>query len=199
MRRDRFRLPAEPSLGCVVSAGGTRLLARCVDLRSAGLCVCAFRVRLLSRFPGMDLRHADCGGRIPPWQFPLGHPAVLLCAVFWTIALMAVCGKVVVTVNGNEGTVFVGIGPLGWTRSFDWSAVTVIRQEGACSPLPRRRQRGHSAEGHHAAELRNESDRETQILPAQCTHVSEVRRRRELHLRNDPIQETRGANPCSGP
>jgi hypothetical protein len=44
---------------------------------------------------------------------------------------MAVVGKTVVTVNTNEGTVFVGIGPLGWTRSFDWSSTTVIRQEGS--------------------------------------------------------------------
>ena len=77
------------------------------------------------------------GTQIAAGEFHLGRslsgiPLILVCAVFWVIALMAVCGKVVVTVNGNEGTIFVGIGPLGWTRSFDWSAVTVIRQEGAC-------------------------------------------------------------------
>ena len=78
------------------------------------------------------------GTQIASGEFHLGRslsgiPLVLVCIVFWTIALMAVCGKVVVTVNENEGTVFVGIGPLGWTRSFDWSNVTVIRQEGSCS------------------------------------------------------------------
>jgi hypothetical protein len=60
-----------------------------------------------------------------------GIPFVLLSIAFWTIALMAVVGKTVVTVNSNRGTVFVGIGPLGWTRSFDWSSTAVIQQEGS--------------------------------------------------------------------
>jgi hypothetical protein len=72
------------------------------------------------------------GTQIVSGEFHLGTslfgvPFVFLSVVFWTIALMAVCGQVVVTVKENEGTVFVGIGPLGWTRSFDWSAVTANR------------------------------------------------------------------------
>jgi hypothetical protein len=76
------------------------------------------------------------GTQIASGKFQLGTslagiPFVLVSIVFWTIALMAVSGKVVVTVNKNRGTVFVGIGPLGWKRFFDWSDVRVIQREGS--------------------------------------------------------------------
>jgi hypothetical protein len=66
----------------------------------------------------------------------VGIPFVAASAVFWALALMAVCGKVVVTVNDNKGTVFVGIGSWGWTRRFDWTEVTLIGEVGTgiCYP-----------------------------------------------------------------
>lgn len=90
---------------------------------------CVFSVATLGWIYGTQI----ASGEFHLGRSILGIPLVLCCAVFWTIALMAVCGKVVVTVSEHRGTVFVGIGPLGWTRSFDWSNVRTIRQEGACS------------------------------------------------------------------
>lgn len=55
-----------------------------------------------------------------------GIPFVLGTLIFGSLALMAVCGKVVVRVRGGSGTVFSGVGPLGRTRRFDWTKVSSI-------------------------------------------------------------------------
>ncbi|OYW18949.1 MAG: hypothetical protein B7Z55_09725 [Planctomycetales bacterium 12-60-4] len=55
-----------------------------------------------------------------------GIPFLLGTVVMGAVALMAVCGKVVVTVRGDDATVFVGIGPLGRSRRFKWSQVTGV-------------------------------------------------------------------------
>jgi len=59
-----------------------------------------------------------------------GIPFVLGSILFWSIAMMTLCGKVVVTSQGAEGGVFVGVGSIGWRRKFTWSAVKHIREEG---------------------------------------------------------------------
>jgi hypothetical protein len=59
----------------------------------------------------------------------VGLPFVAVAGYFWMLALMWVFGKVAVTVEDNVGTVFVGIGSLGWRRSFDWHSVDFIRKE----------------------------------------------------------------------
>lgn len=63
------------------------------------------------------------GTQIASGQFSLamslfGIPFVLGSILFWTAALMAVCGKVEVTIHGADGDVFTGIGPVGWRRKF---------------------------------------------------------------------------------
>lgn len=57
-----------------------------------------------------------------------GIPFVLGTVMLGSVALMAVFGKVEVTV-GRASSVFVGIGSIGWTRRFDWSTVTSIRED----------------------------------------------------------------------
>ena len=65
------------------------------------------------------------------WGMSLfGIPFVLGSVLFWSLALMAICGKVEVTL-GDNSSVFTGVGPLGWRRRFDWSAVQSIREESA--------------------------------------------------------------------
>ena len=54
-------------------------------------------------------------------------PFLLLSLGLWVAALMSICGKVVVEINGRDGTVFSGIGPMGWRRRFDWAQVQKIR------------------------------------------------------------------------
>lgn len=58
-----------------------------------------------------------------------GIPFLLGTLLFGSIALMAVCGRVVVAVERGNGRVFVGVGPCGWTRRFDWNAITAVEEE----------------------------------------------------------------------
>jgi hypothetical protein len=58
-----------------------------------------------------------------------GIPFLLGTLIFGAVALMAVCGKVVVRVLDSEGVVFTGVGPFGWRRPFNWDDVTMVRVE----------------------------------------------------------------------
>lgn len=58
-----------------------------------------------------------------------GIPFLLGTLLFGSIAVMTVCGKVTVTVDGNRGCVFVGAGPMGWTGRFDWGEIKRIDQD----------------------------------------------------------------------
>lgn len=74
------------------------------------------------------------GSQIAKGEFDLIHslfgiPFILGSIIFWTYALMAIWGKVEVSISHNS-SIFVGIGSMGWTRRFDWSEVQVIREDG---------------------------------------------------------------------
>jgi hypothetical protein len=57
-----------------------------------------------------------------------GIPFLLGTVLFGSFALMSVCGKIVVRVDGEQGVVFYGVGPFGWKRRFNWRNVTAIRR-----------------------------------------------------------------------
>lgn len=57
-----------------------------------------------------------------------GIPFILGTILFGSIAVMAVCGKVVVTVDDESGIIFTGVGPIGWRRRFNWRNVSGIRR-----------------------------------------------------------------------
>ena len=56
-----------------------------------------------------------------------GIPFLLGSLVLVMATLMAVCGKVMVRRSGDQGSVFVGVGPCGWTRRFRWSEIRTAR------------------------------------------------------------------------
>ncbi len=56
-----------------------------------------------------------------------GIPFLLGTLYFGTLAVMKVCGKVVVSVDRDEGAVFTGVGPIGWRQRFNWREVTTVR------------------------------------------------------------------------
>jgi hypothetical protein len=58
-----------------------------------------------------------------------GIPFVLGALRFGSIALMAVCGKVVVQVLDSDGVEFTGIGPVSWRRPFNAHELTGVRVE----------------------------------------------------------------------
>lgn len=70
-----------------------------------------------------------------------GIPFVLGTLLFGSLALMSVCGKVVVSVRGPDGLVFTGIGPVGWRRRFRWNEVTGVRRSSSADSEGHRTQR----------------------------------------------------------
>lgn len=58
-----------------------------------------------------------------------GIPFLLGTLLFGSIAVMTVCGRTMVTVEGSEGRIFAGVGPVGWTRRFDWSSITAVEED----------------------------------------------------------------------
>lgn len=73
------------------------------------------------------------GSQLAKGEFSLlqslfGIPFLLGSVLFWAVALMAIAGKVEVSL-GPESSVFTGIGAFGWRRRFAWSGVRTIRDE----------------------------------------------------------------------
>jgi hypothetical protein len=63
------------------------------------------------------------------WQQSLfGIPFILGTLLFGSFAVMSVCGKIVVTIDGDEGVVFTGVGPIGSRKRFNWRNVSGIRR-----------------------------------------------------------------------
>jgi hypothetical protein len=57
-----------------------------------------------------------------------GLPFLLGTVGLGSVALMAICGKVVVSVDRDNGMIFTGVGQVGWRRRFNWRGVTAIRR-----------------------------------------------------------------------
>jgi hypothetical protein len=57
-----------------------------------------------------------------------GIPFILGTLLFGSITMLTVFGKIVVNVEGGNGVIFTGVGPIGWRRRFDWRGVTSIRR-----------------------------------------------------------------------
>jgi hypothetical protein len=58
-----------------------------------------------------------------------GIPFVIGTVFIGSIALMSVCGRIVVSTDRDSGSVFAGVGPIGWTRRFDWAAITSVEED----------------------------------------------------------------------
>lgn len=68
-------------------------------------------------------------GQINLFAFIFGIPFVLATLILGCCAVMYVCGKMTVTVNqNNDGFVFAGVGPIGWTRRFDWASIISVEE-----------------------------------------------------------------------
>ena len=58
----------------------------------------------------------------------LGIPFILGSLLFWSLALMATFGRTVLYVNGDQARIFIGVGPVGWTRKFKWSGIREVSE-----------------------------------------------------------------------
>lgn len=71
------------------------------------------------------------GGQIVRGKFNLvsslfGVPFLLGTIVFGGFAVMSVIGRVVVSVSGDDGVIFTGVGPIGWRRRFSWDGARSV-------------------------------------------------------------------------
>lgn len=61
----------------------------------------------------------------------VGIPFLIGSIVFWSIALMAIWGKVELTLYNQGGKIFTGIGNIGIVKNFIWSDVKTIKERQA--------------------------------------------------------------------
>lgn len=135
--------PASPPRGCRFSSDGVRTVVH-ASARSLGgalglLFAAVFWNGIVSVFVLLaiagTLHHAL--GSVPEWfpappmdsgVMPLGitiflwvflTPFIAIGALLAGTTLLAAGGRVEVRVDGERGSVFLGVGPLGWRRRFD--------------------------------------------------------------------------------
>jgi hypothetical protein len=71
------------------------------------------------------------GSQIHEWKFDMekslmGLPFLLGTVVLLGVILFMIFGHWVITLNRGQGTVFVGVGPLGWTRKFTFNRDSIV-------------------------------------------------------------------------
>ncbi len=67
-------------------------------------------------------------GKFDLFQSLFGIPFIIGAIVFWTVTLMAICGKVEIIFDNNGGKVFTGIGKIGRTKNFIWKEIASINE-----------------------------------------------------------------------
>ena len=75
-------------------------------------------------------------GKFNPFMSLFGIPFIIGSVIFWTIALMAIWGKVVIVADSEGGEVFTGLGNTGIRKRFRWQDVSVIREDRATLRYP---------------------------------------------------------------
>ena len=73
------------------------------------------------------------GSQIANGEFNLfmslfGIPFIIGSIIFWSIALMAIWGKVEITFDKYGGKIFTGIDDFGITQKFNWNDISEIRE-----------------------------------------------------------------------
>jgi hypothetical protein len=62
------------------------------------------------------------------WKLSLfGLPFLLGSCFLVPLAATSAFGKLIVRSEGFRGSVFIGVGPIGWTRRFRWDEITGVR------------------------------------------------------------------------
>jgi len=67
-------------------------------------------------------------GQFNPGMSLFGIPFLIGTLFLGGTAAMAICGKVTVSVDRDNGVIFTGVGPIGWRRRFNWRKVSAIRR-----------------------------------------------------------------------
>lgn len=67
-------------------------------------------------------------GRFDLFMSLFGIPFLLGSVIFWAVALMAIWGKVEITLDHADGKIFTGIGKLGLTKHFSLNDISSVKE-----------------------------------------------------------------------
>lgn len=67
-------------------------------------------------------------GEFDPVSSLFGVPFLIGSVIFWSLALMAIWGKVELVLDKNGGRIFTGLGKIGWTQNFLWTDIKTIKE-----------------------------------------------------------------------
>jgi hypothetical protein len=67
-------------------------------------------------------------GSFNPLMSVFGIPFIIGTVIFGSLTLMAIAGKVELTLNKEGGQVFTGLSKLGLTKKFTWAEVTTAKE-----------------------------------------------------------------------
>lgn len=94
--------------------------------------IAIFLIPFMCAWSGLSLGGIH-GSQIKKGEFDLtmslfGLPFLIGTIILGSVVLMSLFGKVEVTL-GQKSKVFLGVGPIGWSRYFDWHSIKTIREE----------------------------------------------------------------------
>lgn len=75
-------------------------------------------------------------GEFDPFLSLFGIPFLLGSVFFWGITLMAIWGKVELTLDKRGGSVFTGIGSVGISKRFTWVEISTVREKQSTFSYP---------------------------------------------------------------
>jgi hypothetical protein len=75
-------------------------------------------------------------GEFDPIMSLFGIPFIIGSIVFWSLTLMAIWGKVEITLDKTGGKTFTGVGKIGITKSFNWDELNSISEKGSNLKYP---------------------------------------------------------------
>jgi len=67
-------------------------------------------------------------GEFDPFMSLFGIPFIIGSIIFWSLALMAVAGKVEITFNEYGGKIFTGFSKIGYSRKFRWDEINTVSE-----------------------------------------------------------------------
>ncbi len=67
-------------------------------------------------------------GEFNPETSLFGLPFLIGSVILVSLSLMSVFGRTLVSVENNDALIFIGVGPIGWYRRFDWRSVSRVTE-----------------------------------------------------------------------
>ncbi len=68
-------------------------------------------------------------GKFDPLLSLFGIPFLLGSIFFWGVAIMSIWGRIEVTIRGDDGELFTGVGPIGRRRKFKCSDISFVGEQ----------------------------------------------------------------------